>query len=110
MQSLLERRTPFVLLDHALPATPGDAGDAMLESEYRMRRCWVRAHAAALSRYCYGLIVIEADVAQRCEARARALSLVDAAKVRVVVVSGIVVARQLADVLLSAEKPIGALR
>ena len=102
MRALVERRTPFVLIDHgAIDETDDDR---------QARRCLVRAHAADLSRYCYGLIAIEADIARRCTTRAQAASLVEAANLRVVVVSGAAVAQQLADVLLRAEKPVGAVR
>lgn len=99
LRGLIARGKPFILLD-------SDATDGQGESEddRRARRGWMRTHAAALSRCCYGWIAVQRDVEARSGTRAQALSLIGSEALRVIVVSSEAVACQLADVLLKTGK------
>lgn len=93
MQGVLARAQPFVLLDQG-------QGLAEEHADRQARRCWLKAHAAALARYCAGVIVVEPDIAARSRTRAETMLMLGTSALRVIVVSTEAVARQLADVLL----------
>jgi hypothetical protein len=93
MGDLLRRGQPFVLVECG-------PDDEETEADRRARTCWIRRHAVELGRHCRGVIAVQADIAQRCETRARALALVGGAGLRVVVVSNEGLARQLSEVLV----------
>jgi hypothetical protein len=98
MQRLLARSEPFVLMD----AFPRGAGVGETVSDQQARRCWLTANAVMLRQLCRGYIMVEADIAQRGAARATANALLGPPGVRIMVVSNVTVAQQLAVVLLKA--------
>jgi hypothetical protein len=99
MQRLLARREPFVLMD----AFPREAGVEETVSDRQARRCWLTANAVILRQMCRGYIMVEADIAQRGAARATANALLGPPGLRIMVVSNVTVAQQLAAVLLKAD-------
>jgi len=99
MRRVLARHEPFILLD----ARTNAQGAEETEEDRRARRCWFASNAVLLHQLCRGYITVEPDIAQRCDARSTALALLGQPGLRVMVVSNVNVAQQLAVVLLKTD-------
>lgn len=92
MHRLLALATPFVIVaEHADDETADD---------FRLRAAWLRTHRAGLGAHCRGFIVIEPRIEARATTRETLRQLTDGSGVRMVVVSSMRVAGELAPVLL----------
>lgn len=121
MRRVLARRVPFTFLDNF-------ASIAETEADRRARRCWFISNAPLLQDMCRGYIAVEPDIARRADARAAVLGLLgqegeqaqrpqqakrgqqeqqEQKGLRVMVVSNVIVAQQLARVLLTTDAQPG---
>ena len=92
MQRLLSLKTPFVIVsDHDADETPDDT---------RLRNAWLRSHRDTLALFCRGFIVIEPKIEARASTREALRAATEGSGVRMVVVSSMRVAGDLAPVLL----------
>lgn len=92
MQRLLSLKTPFVIVsDH-------DADE--LTDDTRLRSAWLRSHRETLALFCCGFIVIEPRIEARVSTREAMRAATRGSGVRLVVVSSMRVAGELAPVLL----------
>jgi hypothetical protein len=92
MQRLLALKTPFVIVsEYSADETAGDTS---------LRSAWLRTHRDALGLFCRGLIVIEPRIEARASTREFVRGVCEGSGVRMVVVSSIRVAGELAPVLL----------
>ncbi|WP_254073709.1 hypothetical protein [Burkholderia sp. S171] len=92
MQRLLSLKTPFVIVsDHDADETADDT---------RLRSAWLRSHRDALALFCRGFIVIEPRIEARASTREAVRAATQGGGVRLVVVSSMRVAGELAPVLL----------
>ena len=92
MQRLLALKAPFVIVsEYCADETPDDT---------RLRAAWLRSHRDALALFCRGFIVIEPRIEARASTREIVRSVCDGSGVRLVVVSSMRVAGELAPVLL----------
>ncbi|WP_244164219.1 hypothetical protein [Caballeronia sordidicola] len=92
MQRLLALKAPFVIVAHYSADEPAD--------DLRVRSAWLRSNRVALAAYCRGLIVIEPRIEARASTREAVRGMCEGSGVRMVVVSGMRVANELAPVLL----------
>jgi hypothetical protein len=92
MQRLLTLKTPFVIVsEYCADETAADT---------RLRAAWLRSHRDALAMLCRGFIVIEPRIEARASTRETVRNVCEGSGVRVVVVSSMPVAGELAPVLL----------
>ena len=92
MERLLALNTPFVIVsDHHANETPDDM---------RLRAAWLRSQQSAPGMSCKGLIVIEPRIEARATTREAARAMAQGSGIRVMVVSSMRVAGELAPVLL----------
>jgi hypothetical protein len=92
MQRLLSLKTPFVIVsDHDADETADDT---------RLRTAWLRSHRETLALFCRGFIVIEPRIEARASTREAVRVAMQGSGVRMVVVSSMRVAGELAPVLL----------
>src|SRR5476651_2465428 len=92
MQRLLSLKTPFVIVsDHDADETADDT---------RLRNAWLRSHRETLALFCRGFIVIEPKIEARASTREAVRAATEGSGVRMVVVSSMRVAGDLAPVLL----------
>ena len=92
MQRLLSLKTPFVIVsDHDADETADDT---------RLRSAWLRSHRDTLALFCRGFIVIEPRIEARASTREAVRFATEGSGVRMVVVSSMRVAGELAPVLL----------
>jgi hypothetical protein len=92
MQRLLSLKTPFVIVsDHDADETADDT---------RLRTAWLRSHRDTLALFCRGFIVIEPRIEARASTREAVRAATQGGGVRMVVVSSMRVAGELAPVLL----------
>jgi hypothetical protein len=96
MQRLLACRQPFVLVYDRV-------GNDESADDRRVRRAWLHRHQLALSTYCRGLIVLQANVQQRTATRVAALALSAGSGLRVMVISNARVAAELVPILLKGQ-------
>ena len=96
MRDVLARSEPFILLDLCAKALETD-------EDRQARRCWLASNVVLLQQWCKGYITVEPDIAHRGEARAAVLGLFGQSRLRVMVVSNVTVAKQLALVLLKTD-------
>jgi hypothetical protein len=97
MQRLLALTAPFVIVAEYCADEPAD--------DLRLRAAWLRSNRAALAMYCRGLIVIEPRIDARASTREMVRGMCEGSGVRMVVVSGMRVANELAPVLLKHSGP-----
>lgn len=92
MQRLLALKTPFVIVsENGADETPDDT---------RLRAIWLRSQATSLAAFCRGFIVIEPRIEARATTREAWRLTTQGSGVRMVVVSSMRVAGELAPVLL----------
>ncbi|CAN7408147.1 hypothetical protein [Caballeronia sp. LjRoot31] len=92
MQRLLLLKTPFVIVsEHDADETADDT---------RLRSAWLRSHRETLALFCRGFIVIEPRIEARASTREAVRAATEGSGVRMVVVSSMRVAGELAPVLL----------
>jgi hypothetical protein len=92
MQQLLSLKTPFVIVsDHDADETADDT---------RLRNAWLRSSRETLALFCRGFVVIEPKIEARASTREAVRAATEGSGVRIVVVSGMRVAGDLAPVLL----------
>lgn len=97
MQRLLALKAPFVIVAEYCADEPAD--------DLRLRSAWLRSNQAALAMYCRGLIVIEPRIEARASTRETVRGMCEGTGLRMVVVSGMRVANELAPVLLKHSGP-----
>ncbi|HEV7833084.1 MAG TPA: hypothetical protein VGP09_06875 [Caballeronia sp.] len=92
MQRLLLLKTPFVIVSgHEANETADDTG---------LRNAWLCSHRETLALFCRGFIVIEPRIEARASTREAVRAATEGSGVRMVVVSSMRVAGELAPVLL----------
>jgi hypothetical protein len=92
MQRLLSLKTPFVIVSgHDADETADDI---------RLRNAWLRSHRETLALFCRGFIVVEPRIEARASTREAVRAATEGGGVRMVVVSSMRVAGELAPVLL----------
>ena len=92
MQRLLSLKTPFVIVsEHDADETADDK---------HLRSAWLRSHRETLALFCRGFIVIEPRIEARASTREAVRFATEGSGVRMVVVSSMRVAGELAPVLL----------
>jgi hypothetical protein len=92
MQRLLALNTSFVIVsEHHADETRDDA---------HLRAAWLRSQQSTLGVFCKGLIVIEPRIEARATTREAVRAMAQGSGVRVLVVSSMRVAGELAPVLL----------
>ncbi len=97
MQRLLALKAPFVIVAEYCADEPAD--------DLRLRSAWLRSNRSALAMYCRGLIVIEPRIEARASTREIVRGICSGSGLRLVVVSGMRVANELAPVLLKHSGP-----
>jgi len=92
MRRLLSLKAPFVIVsEHDANETADDT---------RLRSAWLRSHRETLALFCRGFIVIEPRIEARASTREAVRAATQGSGVRMVVVSSMRVAGELAPVLL----------
>jgi hypothetical protein len=97
MQRLLALKAPFVIVAEYCAEEPAD--------DLRLRSAWLRANRTVLAMYCRGLIVIEPRIEARASTRQTVREMCKDSDLRMVVVSGVRVANELAPVFLKHSGP-----
>lgn len=92
MQRLLALKTPFVIVSEYCADETAD--------DTQLRAAWLRSHRDALGLFCRGFIVIEPRIEARASTREIVRGVCDGSGMRIVVVSSMRVAGELAPVLL----------
>lgn len=97
MQRLLALKAPFVIVAEYCVDEPAD--------DLRLRSAWLRSNRTVLTMYCRGLIVVEPRIEARASTRESVREMCKGSDLRMVVVSGMRVANELAPVLLKHSGP-----